>query len=90
MSTLLRRFSRRADQISESHASLDTDGARPQSGLFEKDIMELYKEVTHPMFKLTDLVRKPWLFSNLGIELLHAITARITRCRKEHQWGRVR
>jgi len=59
MSTLLRRFSQRIDRISESNAPLNTDGARPQSGLFEKEVMEFYDLVTHPTFTLSDVVRKP-------------------------------
>jgi hypothetical protein len=56
MSTLLRRFSQRIDRTSESNAPLNTDGARPQSGLYEKKIMEFYDIVTHPTFTLTDVV----------------------------------
>lgn len=59
MSTLLRRFSQRIDRISESNAPLNTDGARPQSGLFEKEMKEFCELVAHPAFTLTDVVRKP-------------------------------
>lgn len=64
--SLLRRFSQRIDRISDSHAPVDTDGARPQSGLFEKEVMELYESVTSPAFTLTDLPALLDAVKNLG------------------------
>jgi hypothetical protein len=59
MSTIIRRFSRSIDYIKESRAPLNTDGARPQSGLFEKEVTELFDSLTNPAFTLTDLVSEP-------------------------------
>jgi len=59
MSTLFRRFSQRIDYIKESRAPLNTDGARPQSGVFEKGVTELFDSLSNPAFTLTDLVSEP-------------------------------
>ncbi|KAF9042906.1 heme peroxidase [Panaeolus papilionaceus] len=55
MSTLMRRLSRRIDYNAQMNAPLDTDGATPQTGLFEKKMQEIQDLISKPAFSVSDL-----------------------------------
>ncbi|KAF8958408.1 heme peroxidase [Flammula alnicola] len=66
MSTLIRRISQRIDRYSESRAPLDTDGARPQSGVYEKEVTEIHTLIVNPPVTLSDLPAFLDAVKNLG------------------------
>lgn len=53
---LLNLFSREVDFVTESHAPLDTDGAPPSRGSFEKEVSEMLGLWVNPAIKLSDIV----------------------------------
>jgi linoleate 10R-lipoxygenase len=53
---LRERIIKRVDFIADSRAPLDTDGARPQSHIFEKTVTEIHELIVKPAFQLSDLV----------------------------------
>ena len=52
------RIIKRVDFIAESRAPVDTDGARPQSHIFEKEVTEIHELLVKPAFQLSDLVSR--------------------------------
>ncbi|KAF8908079.1 heme peroxidase [Gymnopilus junonius] len=51
MASIIRRISKQADKVREESAPLDTDGARPQSGVYEKEWTNTVRELTDPVLK---------------------------------------
>lgn len=49
------RIVKRVDFIAESRAPLDTDGAHPQSHVFEKTVTEIHELLVKPAFQVSDL-----------------------------------
>jgi linoleate 10R-lipoxygenase len=52
---LRERIIKRVDFIADSRAPLGTDGARPQSHIFEKTVTEIHELIVKPAFQLSDL-----------------------------------
>lgn len=48
------RIVKRVDFIAESRAPLDTDGAHPQSHVFEKTVTEIHELLVKPAFQVSD------------------------------------
>jgi linoleate 10R-lipoxygenase len=53
---LLNLFTQGVDFVAETRAPLDTDGAPPSNGSFEKQVSEMLELWVHPAVKLSDLV----------------------------------
>lgn len=53
--SLIRKLSKRLDYISDSRKPYNADGARPQSGYFEKEAKEFINNIT-PAIALEDVV----------------------------------
>jgi linoleate 10R-lipoxygenase len=53
---LLNQFTQAVDFVTEEHAPLDTDGAHPLYGSFNKEVSEALELWSDPSVKLSDLV----------------------------------
>lgn len=68
------RFVKRVDFIAESGAPLDTDGAHPQSHVFEKTVKEIHELIVKPAFQVSDLVSRYLLVINIHLRFVRART----------------
>ncbi|KAG2004633.1 heme peroxidase [Coprinopsis cinerea AmutBmut pab1-1] len=66
MSSILRKLAQTVDYINESHAPVDTDGGRTQSGVYEKKVAALYQAFTNPPVTVDDLPAYVDAFLNSG------------------------
>ncbi|KAF9524957.1 heme peroxidase [Crepidotus variabilis] len=71
MSSLIRRFAQKMDNLADSRAPLNLDGGRPVSGVWEKSTQEFLEIITKPAFTPSDLRAMYDLFRNsnsIGID----------------------
>ncbi|KJA17192.1 hypothetical protein HYPSUDRAFT_46645 [Hypholoma sublateritium FD-334 SS-4] len=55
MSSFIQKLAQKADARAESSAPLNTDGAKPESGVYEREVAELLALVKKPVFSLAEV-----------------------------------
>lgn len=70
------KFAQKLDDSAESRAPLNTDGAKPQSGVIEKEVTEMHELIKKSPITLSELVS--------ALPSLYAITLLSARSRSPH------
>ncbi len=56
MSSFIQKFAHKVDTFAEAHAPLNTDGAKPEGGVYERAAAELLALIAKPVFSLSEVV----------------------------------
>ena len=56
MSSFIQKFAQKADNFAEARAPLNTDGAKPEGGVYEREAAELHALIAKPVFSLSEVV----------------------------------
>lgn len=56
MPSFIQKFAHIADTRAEERAPLNTDGAKPESGVYEREAAELHALIKKPVFSLAEVV----------------------------------